>query len=419
MLGCFILLLGCLITQCLSLALSIRNYRYALSELKKYQKSKKRTSFQPSVALIIPCKGLDQDFAHNICSFYELDYDHYDLYFVVDDRHDPAYATLKELKQQYRATSKVHRIHLLIAGSATTCSQKLHNLLYGCKHVEPNTDVMVFADSDIRVRHDWLVQLVWPLHKSWNGATTGYRWFIPLTNSLPSLALSAINAKVAQLLGNSRYCQAWGGSMAIRTDTFHQIGLNSLWAKALSDDYVLSYAVKKTGLKVVYVPVCLVASYLSTSWKSLFEFMRRQFLITRISANGTWKFGLISSLLSVVGPWTALFLAIFTSIRTGQSHLVLGDMTFSALFTLLTIGFFGAQWFQAVLRQNMIAKLLPDKVAQMHWAKWADILGFGIWSFLLLAAMLTSVFGNTIRWRGIRYRLLGPTDISILKDDAK
>lgn len=413
MLGCFILLLGCLTAQCLSLTIAIRNYRYALSEWNKYQREKNRkTVFHPSVALIIPCKGLDQDFEQNIRSFYELDYDHYDLFFVVDNRDDPAHAKLQSLQQQLEPQSKTRKVHLLVAGSAQTNSQKLHNLLHGCEHIDPETEVMVFADSDICVRHDWLSSLIWPLRKSWNGAATGYRWFIPIKNSLPSLALSAVNAKIAQLLGNSRYCQAWGGSMAIRTQTFHRIGLKALWSTALSDDYVLSYAVKKTGLKVVYVPVCLVASYLSTSWTSLFEFMRRQFLITRISATGTWTFGLISSILSLIGPWGALALTLTAAVKETQAQW-LGAM---AITTFL---FFGAQCLQAVLRQKMTARLLPDKVEQMRWSKWADITCFWLWSFLMLTAILASTFGNTICWRGIRYRLLGPTKLVILEQGAK
>ena len=37
--------------------------------------------------------------------------------------------------------------------------------------------------------------------------------------------------------------------MAIRRDVFNQIGLAKIWSKALSDDYALTYAVKKTQIQ--------------------------------------------------------------------------------------------------------------------------------------------------------------------------
>ena len=46
----------------------------------------------------------------------------------------------------------------------------------------------------------------------------------------------------------------------------------------------------------------------------------------------------------------------------------------------------------------------------MRAAYAADVLAFWLWSLLLLFLIVASAFGRTIRWRGIRYRLLGPTE---------
>jgi len=43
----------------------------------------------------------------------------------------------------------------------------------------------------------------------------------------------------------------------------------------------------------------------------------------------------------------------------------------------------------------------------------ADILAFWLWSFLMLLLIISSAFGRTICWRGIRYKLLGPTEIVV------
>jgi hypothetical protein len=73
-----------------------------------------------------------------------------------------------------------------------------------------------------------------------------------------------------------------------------------------------------------------------------------------------------------------------------------------------------SQLLQAILRQKMIGKLLERYLRQMKTAMAADILGFWIVPLLLLILIITSAFGRTIRWRGIRYKLLGPTETIVL-----
>ena len=303
--------LAAILSQLVFLIQMCGNYRYALAKYKK-----KRLSYRPRTALIVPCKGLDSAFQENITSFFNQDYENYLLWFVVADKEDPVYARLCELKDRLSRSSKADEVLVLVAGFAQSCSQKIHNLLYCCQRIGSDVEVLAFADSDICVRSDWLSHIVYPLRKSKNGAASGYRWFVPKKNNLASLALSAVNAKIAQLLGNTPFNQAWGGSMAIRVDVFNQVGLDKIWPKALSDDLSLSYAVKKSHKKVVFVPACLVASYESTTWRELFEFGRRQFLITRVSTPGTWWFGLCSSLYSILGLWGGAALALYAAAKS-------------------------------------------------------------------------------------------------------
>jgi len=415
--------LAAILSQLVFLVQMRRNYRYALAKYKK-----DRSSYRPRTALIVPCKDLDSAFEKNITSFFNQDYENYLLRFVVADKSDPAYDELCKLKSRLSQSSKAQDVQVFVAGpvrnstsgqqppkgkisngagQGQSCSQKNHNLLYCYERIGDDVEVLAFADSDICVRSDWLSHIVWPLRKSKNGTASGYRWFIPKKNNLASLALSAVNAKVAQLLGSTRFNQAWGGSMAIRVDVFRQVGLDKIWPKALSDDLSLSLAVKKAGKKVVFVPACLVASYESTSWRRLFEFGRRQFLITRVSAPRTWWFGLCSSLYSVLGLWAGAALAVYAAMIKDTNL---------PLFAAVPILFFTSQLGRAIMRQKMISKLLKYDLPQMRAAMAADILAFWIWSLLLLSFIISSAFGRTIRWRGIRYKLLGPTETIVVGD---
>ena len=391
--------LAAIISQLLFLLLTYSNYHYALAKYKK-----KRVWHELRAVLIVPCKGLDTDFQSNITSFFNQDYENHLLWFVVADESDPAYSELCKLKNQLSQTSKAQDVQIFIAGKGQSCSQKIHNLLYCYEKISDDIEVLAFADSDACVRSDWLSHLVYPLRQSKNGTATGYRWFIPKKNNLATLALSALNAKVAQLLGNTPFNQAWGGSMAIRVDVFRRLGLDKIWKKALSDDLSLSTAVKKAGMKVAFVPACLVASHESTTWSKLFEFSRRQFLITRIYAPKIWWFGLLSSLYSVLGIWGAAGLAIYAAMIQHKNL---------DLFVAVPIVFFVNQLGGAILRQRTAGILLKHERRAMRTACLADILACWLWSLLLLFFIISSAFGRTICWRGIRYKLLGPTNIIV------
>jgi cellulose synthase/poly-beta-1,6-N-acetylglucosamine synthase-like glycosyltransferase len=407
--------IAAILSQLFFLVQTIKNYRYTLAKYKK-----KRSWHELRAGLIVPCKGLDFDFHKNITSLFNQDYENYLLWFVVGEKSDPAYNELCKLKDQLSQNSKARDVQIFIAGKVgdrekqTTsseqkatryaCSQKIHNLLHCYNRIGDDVDVLAFADSDICVRNDWISHLVWHLRLPRVGATSGYRLFIPERNNLASLALSAANAKIAQLLGNTRFNQAWGGSMAIRVDVFREVGLDTIWPKTISDDLSLSHAVKKAGKKVEFIPACLVASYESTTWRNLFEFAHRQFVITRVTALKTWWFGLISSLYSILGLWAGAYLAIYAVAKSSLTGYKL------SILVAVPVLFFASQLFSAVLRQKMISKVLEKDWPKLKLTCAADILFFWLWSLLLLFFIISSAFGRTICWRGIRYKLLGPTE---------
>ncbi len=378
-----------------------RNYRYV--RLKSTERKEALCPFR--VALIVPCKGIDTHFHLNIRSFFEQDYENYRLFFVVEDESDPAFRELTALRDQFAGGSHASDVQILVAGPSRVSSQKLFNLLYGYQHVPDDTEVLAFADSDVCVQRDWLGRLVRPLRRPKCGVTTGYRWFVPLRNNLATLALSAINGAVAQSLGNTPFNHAWGGSMAIRLEEFRRLAIPQIWSSTLSDDLSLGRAVKRAGMKISFVPECLVASFESMTWPRVLEFGRRQFLITRVYAPCTWWLGLLSSLGSVAGLWGTAAAAI----HAAQTHA--GHALFVAAVPCL---FLAGQLARVVLRQLTAAQILTAHLPQLVPAALADIFGCWFWSIVLLVSLLSSAFGRTIRWRGIRYRLVSPTRIVIL-----
>jgi len=379
----------------------INNYRYVLIKYKK-----DRRSYSPRVALIIPCKNIDTNFEQNISSFYRQDYENYLLWFVVGDASDPAYEALCKIRDRFTGNTNAKDVRVLVSGTGQSCSQKIHNLLYAYQQLPQDVDVLAFADSDIYVRSSWLYHLVHRLRLDKTGATTGYRWYVPEKNNFATLALSAMNAKIAQLLGNTIFNHTWGGSMAIKVKTFRDLGLDKIWQKAVSDDLSLSIAVKGAGKRVEFAPGCLVVTNESTSWSKLFEFGRRQFIITKVMAPRTWLFGLVSSSCSVLGLWGGIALTIHSAI-TRNPHI--------RLFAFVPALFFAMQLTRAILRQNMAAKLFEEHWPKLKTAAIVDLVFFWLWPAIILVLILSSAFGRTIRWRGIRYKLLSPNETIVLK----
>lgn len=379
-----------------------RNHKYVL-----HKADAKCDSYFPSVLLTVPCKNLDHEFEKNISSFFNIDYPDFALHFVVESTDDPAYSKLCEIKSKLEESSNAKAVEILISGKASGCGQKNHNLLFSVQNAPDNLEVFAFADSDACAKPEWLSCIVYPLSKTQKyGASTGYRWFIPTRNNFASLALTALNAKVAQLLGKTRFNQAWGGSMAIRRETFYEIGLDKLWAKSISDDLTLSYALRKANLKIRFAPSCLVASYEETSWAKLFEFARRQFLITKVMTPKVWFFGLVSAFYNFAGLWCSLAAALV--LFCTQAKLT------ASLLLVVFIVFWAGQTTRAFLRQKLAKQLLTKDADSISKISVYDYLLNPIWSVVILLLFFSSVFGRKITWRGITYHLKGPEETEII-----
>ncbi len=379
--------------------LILKNAKYVLKKLDIDGKA-----FTPKTLLTIPCKGLDIGFEENIKSFFFLDYPDYCINFVVESLSDEAYAVLTSLKQRFEQACSAKEVKVLVAGLAVAGSQKNHNLLHSLNSGESFT-VFAFADSDARVNSDWLTHLVYPLQQEKAGASSGYRWIVPVRNNFSTLLLTALNAKVTQFLGKSFWNQAWGGSMAIRKDTFYSLGLNEIWKNSISDDLSLTYAVKKGGLKMRFSLGALAATYEQTSFAGLFEFARRQFLITRKTLPLVWLLGLISCLYSVCGVWGAF---------AGGLYLLGGNLLQAISLLLTSAVFISCQIVRSLTRQKIAASRLNIPKTTLNKAASFDYTASTVGSVFMLIFMLGSAFGSQIRWRGKRYKIINAAKTILL-----
>ncbi len=254
------------------------------------------SDFVPKAAILAPCKGLEHGLSESLDALFTQDYPDYEIFFAVASKRDPVVPVIEDLIGRYP-----HRkSRLVVAGPASGRSEKINNLLHAIDHLDPATKAIIFVDSDASVQTGWLRSLVAPLADSSVGASTGYRWYLPVREGFWAAVLSAWNGSIATTLGDHRRNFAWGGSTAILRDTLDRINIRAAWDGAASDDYALTRAVERAGLRIDFVPRCLVISRESARLGGLLEFTTRQIIITRVYRPESWWLGIITYTLFVL-----------------------------------------------------------------------------------------------------------------------
>src|SRR5947209_15424454 len=363
--------------------------------------------YTPHASVIVPCRGLDQDLAKNLRALFAQDYPRYEIIFVTDSAHDRALPVIESLRAAHAdATTGAVVTRVVIAGAASDCGQKVHNLRAGLSACDPASEVFVFVDTDARPRRSWLGGLVAPLADASLGAATGYRWFVPVKGGFSSHLRSVWNASIASALGHSEtqnFC--WGGSTAIRRTTFARADVLKHWRGALSDDFALTRALKAAHLAVRFVPACLTAAHEDCSFTELLEFTTRQLKITRVYAPHLWRIVLASNLLFALIFFGGIAL-IVTRALLGLSFIV----PLAIILASYTLGILKAH-----LRWRAINIPLAQHRAELRRGVFAHLFLWPLASALYFYNALVALFSRRIKWRGICYELKSPKETGIIK----
>lgn len=358
---------------------------------------------QPSAVVIVPIKGVDEGFDEHIQGLMNQRYRGYRLLFVVESEDDPAYAALQPYLRSGGEDGGLRSVRLIVAGRAAQGGQKVHNQLAALRGLEADDQAVVFADADAVPDERWLWRLATFLRRKDVGVTTGYRWFVPTDGSLPSRLLSVLNSSIATLLGPSRRNFAWGGSMAFRRDLLPERFVIENFDGALSDDYQLTRTCREEGKRVYFILRCLVASPTSTTWTRLFEFGRRQYIITRIHAPTIWLIGLASTTV-YTAAWLAALAAIM--IQAGGWGWALAAMV---VVYLADIGRAGRR--AAAVREAFDGETAAALCSSLRLDRWATPLVMAVHAMIIWSSAL----GRTITWAGVKYRMRGRREVEIVK----
>jgi len=349
--------------------------------------------YAPRVALICPVKGMEEDLETNLLSLTYFDYPQYEIFFAIATAEDPAYRVLERV-----ASASKRPVHIIRAGRAVDCSDKVHNLTAAVGHVDPQFDVLVFADSDGRPPRRWLTRLVAPLVDDKVGAATTFRWLFPKRRGFWSALAAAWSASTATYLGEHKHNFCWGGGTAIRRRRFDDLRILNSWQGAASDDYALTRAIQNNGLPIVFAPECLVPSSCTFGIRTFLEFTNRQLVITRNYAPKLWFAALVGHLFYCA--------AILTGIASWVTSSMPGFPSMQFLVLSLIPPMFASV--RGILRLIAVLELLPDRREPLLNQGWVWVLLAPLVPFVYGYNSLAAVFTRKITWRGIRYELISP-----------
>jgi len=224
----------------------------------------------PDLTILKPLHGDETGLYENLVSFCEQDYSGaVQIVFGVENPNDPAIAVVERLRAAYPGRA----LELVVEPRAIGSNPKVANLINIGGRI--THDVVVLADSDIRVTRDYLSRLVGALERQGGGAVSCPYYGISTGGLWSQLAQLTIDSHflpgvvVGSRLKLAQPCL--GSTIALRRSSLQAIGGFEPLADCLADDYVLGELLRERGEPVLLLPfavghVCAESS-LAELWR--------------------------------------------------------------------------------------------------------------------------------------------------------
>ena len=329
---------------------------------------------QPPVSVLKPLHGLEPGLYDNLRSFLDQDYPEMQVVFGVRHSTDAALPVARELTRHYAGGD----IALVVNPRATGSNLKvanLENMLPAAKH-----DIIVMADSDMRVDRHYLSAVSAPLQDPQNGAVTCLYKGVPVGGLWSHLGAMHINfgflpsALLGEMLRTGGGC--FGATIALRRAVLQRIGGFARIRDELADDHRLGDAVRDLGLTIVLSRYIVENHVSEPSLTSLWRHELRWARTVRAMA----PLGFAGSIIT------------HTIVLTTLAAVLSGFSTVSCWLVLVSCAL---RWSSA----GLIARRLDLPIGGLWLLPLRDVLSF--------AVFLSSFCGRSVLWRDQLFRV-GP-----------
>src|SRR5579862_8710132 len=322
-----------------------------------------------AISILKPLSGLDLDLESNLRTFFEQEYAAFEILFAVRSTSDPAAPVVERLRQEY---SKVPT-RLLITGEPPYANAKVYSLEQMLQAAA--NDLVVMSDSDIRVTPDMLRKVAAEFQDKHLGvATCPYR-AVSGQSFWSRLEATGMNtdfwgsALVARMLEGMRF--AVGPTIVVRRRVLDSIGGFARLKNFLAEDFVLGKFAAESGQGVILSSYVIEHHIGSATLKENIAHRLRWMRSTRRSRPA----GYVGQLFTMPLPLALILCAIAPAWWPVLPFTV----------AVRALAAYAVSW--KVLQARLNWLLVPIE----------DMVNFCFW--------IMGCFGNTILWRGRRYRL--------------
>ena len=322
-----------------------------------------------AISILKPLAGPDLDLESNLRTFFEQDYPAFEILFAVKTADDPAAEVVARLQREYPKVPS----RLLITGEPPYPNAKVYSLERML--AAATNDLVVMSDSDIRVTPDMLRTIAAEFQDLKLGVSTCPYRAVPGASFWSRLEATGMNtdfwgsALVARMLEGMRF--AVGPTIAARRRVLHSIGGFERVKDYLAEDFVIGKFAAEAGHGVILSSYVIEHHIGSATLQQNIAHRLRWGRSTRRSRPA----GYVGQLFTMPLP-LALLICAASPAWWPVLPLAVGVRALAA-YTVSAL----------VLRAKINWLLLPIE----------DLMGFCFW--------IAGFFGNTISWRGRRYRL--------------
>lgn len=323
------------------------------------------------MTILKPLYGAEPELQANLESFLVQDHPApMQVVFGVHDSTDPALGAARQAGARHPDIET----HLVIDATRHGSNGKISNLINMMR--EARHDVVVLADSDMRVTPEYLRRVVAALEQPGIGLVTCLYHGLPVAGFWSRLSALAIDTHflpsvlVALRLGLAKPC--FGSTIALRRDTLARAGGFETLKNRLADDYELGGAVRRLGLDIA-IPPMLVSHCCSE--KSFAELWRHEIRWAR-TIRLVDPLGFTGSIVTHPLPFALVALP-------------LGGMAPLSLCLLV-----------AVLASRLAVQI---QVQQMTGGRRTDFLFGPLRDLLSFAVFVASFLPGRLSWRGERF----------------
>ncbi len=381
------------------------------------------------IAVHMPVRGTHPELAKVIRSVLAQDYPDFEVRIVVDDQRDPAWAIARDELQRHGCG----RAELRLLGTRLdTCSLVCSSLVEYLEDLGDSADLLAFAAGDVVLPTDWLSRMAPAFEDRAVGLTLGSRWYLPPLRRWGSLVRHLWNA--AAIIPMEKLEIPWAGALMLRVADVHESGLAKLWRRAMVEDVSVAEPLRRLGREARFLHGQIAGVSGELSLGGCWNFLCRQLLWTRLYHRSWWKV--------VVVAWALVLIVLAPlalAITAGLLHRPLvGLLAVAALVAYLTGMWFLHRMMEAAVHSALDRSVRSDDLAADEKEGTASATGMSDrspvaphlqsdgQSFLriLLAIPLTVLmhalavswcsFARHVTWRGVRYRIDGPWDVTLL-----